>query len=213
MTSIRYRPLRCSSQIRLRLANALTERGVCPAMYSRKICSTSTGAAEAAPGPISVISITSPFLTILSIGHQYRSSFATSPFVHVTLVAAFGSVVICVGLPALRDALLVVAQAGDACALFLDAGGQIGLLRLELGPQGRQLCLERGSQPGERPLLAVDLLLLCGLRGSLLGFLGQTRRSGEHAAGTHVDVHQLDTMVGQEKLADLVRVAHPARLE
>src|SRR5437870_7814571 len=118
-----------------------------------------------------------------------------------------------VGSPAPGHLASVFLQAGRTRLLLDDAGGQLGLLRLEFGPQCRQLRLERGLEPRERPLATLELLLLDERGRLLLGLLAQARRSGEDAGGTRVDVEQLDAVVREKKLTDLVGVAHPAGLE
>src|SRR5689334_5216600 len=105
-------------------------------MYSRRVCSTWAGAAaDVMLERPSVISMISPVPQL----YVHTSSFVASPFVHGTLVAPLGPVFARVGAPDLRQALPVVAQARDSFSFFLEAGRQIGLLRVELGPQGRQL--------------------------------------------------------------------------
>jgi hypothetical protein len=49
MTSIRYLPLRCSSQTRLRLAKASSDFGVYPATYSRRSHRSSVASGGTAP--------------------------------------------------------------------------------------------------------------------------------------------------------------------
>src|SRR5215813_12027728 len=66
----------------------------------------------------------------------------------------------CVRAAALRDVLSVRAQAGGTRPVLVDPDGEVGLLGLELGPQGGQLGLERRAKPLERPLLAAELLIL-----------------------------------------------------
>src|SRR5437870_12101926 len=118
-----------------------------------------------------------------------------------------------VGSPAPGHVASVFLQAGNTRRVLDDAGGQVGLLRLEFGPQCRQLRLERGLEPRERPLATVELLLLDQRRGVLAGLAAQARGSGEDADGARVDVDQLDAVVREEKLTNLVGVAHPAGLE
>ena len=60
---------------------------------------------------------------------------------------------------------------------------------------------------------ALHLLLPCHGLAAVVGGLGQPGRAGQHAAGSEVDVEQLDAVIGEEELADLVGVRHAARLE
>src|SRR5947207_738828 len=188
MTSTRYLPVRWVSQIFLRLANALIDRGVWPAMYSRRTWPSKVG-------------------SIFHCAPLRRSSVTLVPL--SSSVAALGRV----GPPTLRNRAAVVTQTRGARPLLVDTGGQIGLVRLEPGPQRRHLRVERGAQTRERPLPALELLLMRERGGPLLGFLGQARRPRDNSARARVDVHELDAVVGEEKLTDLVGVTHPARLE
>src|SRR5438309_1552577 len=101
-----------------------------------------------------------------------------------------------VGSPAPGHVASVFLQAGNTRLVLDDAGGQVGLLRLEFGPQCRQLRLERGLEPRERPLATVELLFLDQRRGVLVGLPAQARGSGEDADGARVDVDQLDVTIG-----------------
>src|SRR5262245_55612217 len=65
-----------------------------------------------------------------------------------------------VGAATLCHVIPVFAQSRRARPVLFDPDGQLGLLRIELGPQGDQLRLERRAQPLEGPFLATELLLL-----------------------------------------------------
>ena len=84
---------------------------------------------------------------------------------------------------------------------------------LELAPQGRGLRLDRLSSPVEVDPALLEVLEPCRPVGPFLGLLGLAGRAGQHPLGPDVDVGQLDALPGEEELADLVGVGHPAGLE
>jgi hypothetical protein len=90
-----------------------------------------------------------------------------------------------------------------------DAGGFV----LVLAPQRRGLRLDRLASAFEVDPALLEVLHPCRPVGGLLGLLGLAGRAGEHALRADVHVGQLDPLAGEQKLADLVGVRHPARLE
>ena len=87
------------------------------------------------------------------------------------------------------------------------------LLHRKLGAQSGDLRFQHRALAFQFELPALHFLLAQRLHGFLLRLLHQPRRAGQHAARTDVHIPQFHAVIGQQELADLVRVRHAARFQ
>src|SRR3954471_15362174 len=87
------------------------------------------------------------------------------------------------------------------------------LFHLELGAERRDARLQRLAFEVQLAPPALDLLLPQQVVAAFARLLVPPGRAGEHPFRTEIDVDQLDAVIGEQELADLVRVAHAARIQ